>query len=110
MERQIPLLTYTRDLEARRHPERTTDLNQQLTESRKQWEERQHKGRTMLQVAKMEVDFKRKKHNLIQEAVSAERKKWQEQRADWDRQKEEEFEERRRNWTELTDKELLRQR
>ena len=28
----------------------------------------------------------------------------------WDKQKEEEFEERRRNWAELTEKELVRQK
>ena len=64
----------------------------------------------MLQIAKMEVDFKRKRLNLVQEAVQEERRKWQDERADWDRQKKEEFGERRRNWTELMERELARQR
>ena len=57
----------------------------------------------------MEVDFKRKRHNLVCQVVQEERRKWEEQRMSWDKQKEEEFEERRRNWAELTEKELVRQ-
>ena len=107
--KKASLLSHLRDVKARRYPHRSSDFNKELFEAREKWTKGQKEGNAMLKIAKMEVDFKRKRHNLVCQAVQEERRKWEEQRVSWDKQKEEEFEERRRNWAELTAKELVRQ-
>ena len=107
--KKASLLSQLRDLKARRYPHQSSIFNKELSEAREIWTKAQKEGDAMLKIAKIEVDFKRKRHNLVHEAVQEERKKWEEQRVSWDKQKEEEFEERRRNWAELTEKELVRQ-
>ena len=96
-------------MKARRYPHQSSIFNKELSEAREKRTKEQKEADAMLKIAKMEVDFKRKRHNLVCQAVQEERRKWEEQRVSWDKQKEEEFEERRRNWAELTEKELVRQ-
>ena len=107
--KKASLLSHLRDVKARRYPHRSSEFNKELFEVREKWTKGQKEGNAMLKVAKMEVDFKRKRHNLVCQAVQEERKKWEEQRTSWDKQKEEEFEERRKNLAKLTEKELVRQ-
>ena len=105
--KKAPLLSHLWDVKARRYPHQSSIFNKGLSEAREKWTKEQKEGDAMLKIAKMEVDFKRKRHNLVCQAVQEERRKWEEQRVSWDKQKEEEFEERRRNWAELTEKELV---
>ena len=107
--KKASLLSHLRDVKARKYPHQSSVFNKELSEAREKWTKGQKEGDAMLKIAKMEVDFKRKRHNLVCQAVQEERRKWKEQRVSWDKQKEEEFEERRRNWAELTEKELVRQ-
>ena len=107
--KKASLLSHLRDVKARRYPHQSSIFNKELSKAREKWTKKQKEGDAMLKIAKMEVDFKRKRHNLVCKAVQEERRKWEEQRVSWDKQKEEEFEERRRNWAELTEKELVRQ-
>ena len=107
--KKASILSHLRDVKAGRYPHRASNFNRELFEVRERWAQKQKEGEAMLKVVKMEVDFKRKRHNLVYGAVQEERSKWEEKRMLWERQKEEEFEERRKNWAKLTEKELVRQ-
>ena len=107
--KKASILSHLRAVKAGRYPHRASNFNRELFEARERCAQKQKEVDAMLKVAKMEVDFKRKRHNLVYEAVQEERRKWEEQRMLWERQKEEKFEERRKNWAELTEKELVRQ-
>ena len=107
--KKASLLSHLRDVKARRYPHQSSIFNKELSEAMEKWTKKQKEGDVMLKIAKMKVDFKRKRYNLVCKAVQEERRKWEEQRVSWDKQKEEEFKERRRNWAELTEKELVRQ-
>ena len=59
--KKASLLSHLRDVKARRYPHRSSEFNKELFEAREKWTKGQKEGNAMLKVAKMEVDFKKKK-------------------------------------------------
>ena len=71
--KKASLLSHLRDVKARRYPHQSSIFNKELFEAREKWTKEQKEGDAMLKIAKMEVDFKRKRHNLVCQAVQEEK-------------------------------------
>ena len=70
--KKASLLSHLWDVKARRYPHQSSIFNKELSEAREKWTKEQKEGDAMLKIAKMEVDFKRKRHNLVCKAVQEE--------------------------------------